>query len=261
MAESWAWWGAKLAGKIGAKVALNLVLAPGLGSAVDFGEAAYNFYHGDIVGGTISTISGVADVFTLGLSSSIKETVKGSTKKAVVQTAKEAAKKAEKEATKKVGQEFAKKLATGAVEGGKDAAVGAVRAAAESAGKAATKKVGEKVAKEIARGVITETVEDVWQQGTKLTIKRTGGKVIFALISSAGVSVKTFTADFLEDVLTQSAEEFLKGSIATRLVFELTQKAATTAAKEECKKHVVKLFAKDCGFAVVKGGVRTVMSD
>ena len=241
-------------------MALNLV-APGLGSAVDFGEAAYNFYHGDIVGGTINTISGVADVVTLGLSSSIKETVKGSTKKAVVQTAKETAKKAEKEAAKKVGRELSKKLATGAVKGGKDAAIRTARAAAESAGKAATKKVGERVAKEIAGGVITETVEYVWQQGTKLTIKRMGGKVIFALISNAGGSVKTVTADVLEDVLTQGAEEFLKGSIATRVVFELTQKAATTAAEEGCKKHVVKLFAKDCGFAVVKGGVRTVMSD
>ena len=129
------------------------------------------------------------------------------------------------------------------MEGGKDAAVGGVRAVAESAGKAATKKVGEKVAKEIARGVITETVEDVWQQGTKLTIERMGGKVIFGLISNAGVSVKAVSADVLEEVLTQGAEEFLKGSTATRVVFELTQKAATTAAEEECKKHVVKLFA------------------
>jgi len=258
MAESWLWWAGKLAAKLGAKMAVNTV-APGFGSAVDFSEAAYDFYHGDIVGGAINTCWGVVDVVTFGMSSSAKEAMKGSAKKAVVQTAKETAKKAEKEATKKVGQELAKKLATGAVEGGKDAAVRAARVAAESAGKAATKKVGEKVAKEIARGVITETVEDVWQQGTKLTIKRMGGKVIFAFISNAGGSVKTVSADVLEEVLTQGADEFLKGSIATRAVFKLTQKAATTAVKEESKKHLVKLFAKDCSFAVVKRGVRTVM--
>jgi len=254
MAESWAWWGAKLVGKIGAKITLNLV-APGLGSAVDFGEAVSDFYHGDIVGGTINTISGVVDVATLGLSSSIKETMKGSAKKAVVQTAKETAKDARKEATKKVGQELRKKVATGAVKGGKDFAVRAARAAAESAGKAATKEVGEKVAKEFARGVITETVEEVFQQGTKMTIDRMGHKVVIKLIASGGC-MKTLSSSFAAELLTGGFEEFLKGSASKRLVFELTQKAATTAAEEEFKKHAFKLIAKEYGLAVVEGSVR-----
>ena len=105
MAEGWGWYLGKTAAKIAGKVALNCV-APGSGAIMDFGEAAYDFYNGDIIGGSINIVSGVADVVSFGVVGSVKEAMKESTKKAVVDTAKTEAKSAAKKATKKVGQEY-----------------------------------------------------------------------------------------------------------------------------------------------------------
>jgi len=259
MADSWAWWGAKLVAKIGIKVAVNAA-APWLGPAVDFSEAVYDFSHGDIGGGVINALFGISAISTFGITRCAKEAMKEGAKNAVVQTAKETAKTVEKEATKKVGQELGKTLATGAVTGGKDAAVRVARAAAKSAGKAATKKVGEQFAKDIARGVITETVEDVWFQGTKLTFKGMVDIYARAVISNPGNIFSGFPLVFVREVLPQSAERFLKESIATGLVSGLTQEAAKTAAEKESKKYLYKLAAKNWGFASVIGGIRSVLS-
>lgn len=259
MADSWAWWGAKLVAKIGVKVAVNAA-APGLGAAVDFSEAVYDFSRGDIGGGVINALFGISAIFTFDITRCAKEAMKESAKNAVVQTAKETAKTAEKEATKKVGQELGKTLATGAVKGGKEAAIRAARAAAESAGKAATKKVGEQFAKDIARGVITETVEDVWHQGTKLTSKGILEKVARAVFSNPGNIFIGGSRDFLEEVLPEAAERFLKKSIATGLVSGLTQEAVKTAAEKESKKYLYKLAAKNWDFAFVIRDIRSELS-
>ena len=98
----WAAWGAKLGGKVVGKVALNACL-PGLGSAVDFGEAGMCFWKGDVTGGVVNTVSGFANLATLGAVSATKDAMKESAKGAVVQSGKDTAKAAGKEASKKVG--------------------------------------------------------------------------------------------------------------------------------------------------------------
>lgn len=91
---------AKMGLTVGAKMAVNTVL-PGCSSAVDFALALCDLSQGDVVGAAVNTVSGIAEICTLGLSGCVQEAMKGSAKNAVVQTAKETAKKAEKEATKK----------------------------------------------------------------------------------------------------------------------------------------------------------------
>jgi len=227
MADSWAWWTGKLLLRMGGKMALNFT-APGLGSVVEFGQAAIDFSRGDILGGLINTISGIADVVSLGTISNIKDAMKGSATKAFVQTAKETGKEA-----------------------------------AKSGGKAATKEVGRQFAKEFSRGVVGKTVDEVLHQGTKLTFETVGHKGIIELISSGGC-LKTFSQEFsssvLNDFLTEGVEEILKGSASKELVFELSQKAVKTAAEEELKKNWFKWIAKDWCFAFLKGGVRCSMN-
>ena len=116
----------KFGSKLATKVALNTV-APGSGAIVDFAEAGKNFYDGDVADGVVNTLSGVADLVTLGMSSAAKDVMKESGKAAVVQTAKESAKTAGKKATKEVGEELAKQLAKGTITtSGKQAAIESV---------------------------------------------------------------------------------------------------------------------------------------
>ena len=73
----WAVYAGTLGAKIGGKVVLNACL-PGSGSIIDFAEAGKCFYNGDVIGGMISTVSGLADIATLGLVGAAKEAMKES---------------------------------------------------------------------------------------------------------------------------------------------------------------------------------------
>ena len=137
----------------------------GLGSVVEFAEAAKCFYYGDVLGGSICVVSGIADVYTLGLVGATKDAMKESAKGSVVQFAKETVKSGYKEASKKLGQQ---------------------------------------VRKEIAKGVIPSAVEEVWFEGTKMTwynfLQATG----LSAVSSGGHQVgKTVFEDWIQLGITE----------------------------------------------------------
>lgn len=95
---------------VGAKLAVNTV-APGYSSAVDFAQAAYDFRKGDVTGGALNILSGIAEICTLGLSGCVQEAIKGSANNVAAQTAKETAKEVKKEAAKETGEEIGKWVA------------------------------------------------------------------------------------------------------------------------------------------------------
>ena len=248
----WAAYAGKLGAKIGGKVVLNACL-PGLGSTIDFVEAATCFYNGDVCGGALSSLSGIVDIATLGLVGAAKEAMKESAKGAVVQSAKDTAKSAAKEASRKVGQDLRKQIATGAIKDGKDAAIKMAKVLAESASKEATREVGQQVRKELAKGVTTEAVEQVFQEGTKMTVNNLLQSAGLAAVSSGGRQVWKTT---LEDVGEKLIFEALKQN-PKQIAFELTKEAAKKGAEEEFKKHAVKFIVKDVGVAGLKGTVRS----
>ena len=244
----WAAYAGTLGAKIGGKVALNACL-PGLGSTIDFVEAATCFYKGDYYGGMISSASGVADLVTLGLVGAAKEAMKESAKGAVVQSAKDTAKSVAKGASRKVGQDLGKQIAMGATKGGKDAAIKITKVVAESVSKQVTVKVGQQVGKELAKGVTTEAVEEVLQVGTKMTVKKVVQTTVFVAVSGGGRKAA-------EDVGGKLIFETLKQN-PKEIVFQLTKKAAEKAAKEEFKEHSLKFIAKDVGVSALKGTIRS----
>ena len=249
----WAAWAGTLGAKIGTKLALNACL-PGSGSIIDFAEAGKCFYNGDVIGGMISTVSGLADIATLGLASTTKEAMKESAKKAVVQSAKDTAKSAAKEASRKAGQDLGKQLAMGTTKVGKVAAINMAKVFAESASKEATKNVGQQVAKELAKGVTTEAVEQVFQEGTKMTVNTFLQRIGLAVVSSGGSQVwKTIFEDVGADVSEKFISEVMKQN--RRILFELTKEAAKKGAEEEFKKQSLKLLAKDVGVSTLKGTI------
>lgn len=183
--DGWLGWGAKLGATVGAKMLVNAVV-PGASAVADFAQAAYDLSQGNIAGAAINTLSGVGEIVTCGVAGGIKDAMKGRAKRAVASTAKETAKQAKKAATKKVGQEFGKRLATGMVQGSKEAAIQSTKQTAKAVGKEATKTVGKMASKEIAKGLCNKVVKEVYRQGAKMTVERLGHNTVIAIISSGG---------------------------------------------------------------------------
>ena len=201
------------------KTALNVVV-PGSGAALDFAETVGYLYNGNYAEAALSAVSGTCSLVTLGFGSRIKEAMKVGAKTAIIQTAKESTK---------------------------------------SAGKDASKKIGQKVAKEIAQGVITKTVDQVWDQSTKMTFKKISQNALFSSISSGGCNVlNTILKDFSEETLTTAWQKWLPEMMKKynrNFVFEFTKSAAERGAVEGLKKHSYKLFVKDSIFSFVKGAI------
>ena len=244
----WAAYAGTLGAKIGGKVVLNACL-PGLGSTIDFVEAATCFYNGDVWGGVLSGVSGVVDIATLGLVGAAQEAMKESAKGAVVQSAKYTAKSAAKEASRKVGQDLGKQIAMDATKGGKDAAIKITKVVVESVSKQVTVKVGQQVGKELAKGVTTEAVEEVLQVGTKMTVKKVVQTTVLAAVSGGG-------REAAEDVGVKLIFGALKQN-PKEIVFQLTKKAAKKITEEGVKEHSLKFIAKDVGFSTLKGTIRS----
>ena len=124
--------------KTGLKTALNTCVMPGSGSSIDFLEAVVCLCYGDLSGAAINTLSGFADLSTLGLAGHVKEAMKRGAKSAVVQTSKEMAKSTSKEGAK---------------------------------------TLGKKVGMGIAQGAINDVVEEVWQKGYSLAQRLSLGAI------------------------------------------------------------------------------------
>ena len=199
--------------KIVAKVAMNTVV-PGSGALVEFAEAAKDFYYGNVTGGIVNSLSGVADLVTFGLSGVAKDAMKEGAKGAVIQTAKETAK---------------------------------------TVGKEGSKKVGQQVGKELAQGVLNEAVGEVFSKGTKNTAQSMATFAFLSALSSGRVDVfKTMSGDLGEQLLTPVVKKAFSEHAKT-LTFEFTKKAATKGAETEFRKYAAKIFVKDVGFSVSKG--------
>ena len=110
--ESWIEYGSKLTGEIAAKLLLNTV-KPGLGSVVDFAQAARDYCDGNYAGAGVNAVSGVLEMGTPGMSSAWKGFAQESGKKALIRAAKE---KAKTDGKKLVGKQVAKSLAEGGIE-------------------------------------------------------------------------------------------------------------------------------------------------
>ena len=110
--ESWIEYGSKLTGEIAAKLFLNSV-KPGLGSVVDFAQAARDYCDGNYAGAGVNAVSGVLEIGIPGMSSAWKGAAQESGKKALIRAAKE---KAKTDGRKLVGEQVAKSLAEGGIE-------------------------------------------------------------------------------------------------------------------------------------------------
>lgn len=257
--ESWTVYGLNFTAKLVVKVGLNVAM-PGSGSAVDFAEAAKNFYDGHYLDALISTASGISDILTLGMSGAAKDLAKETGKEAVAQAAKENAQIAAKEASKKVGEDLAKNLATGTItSSGKAAAIKAAKASAASAAKEATKKVGKQVGKDLAKGVVNDAIEKVFYDGTKSTFQNLVTSVPLSAISSGGTNIfKTIAKDTCQEFSEKTLENFLRGGVtqgAKSFACEFAESAALKGAEKELIRYNAKIFRKDLSIAVFKGAV------
>jgi len=248
--------GAKTAVVVGTKMAANNAV-PGLGAAVDFIQAAYDLSQGDIVGAAINTLSGVADLYSFGLFSSVKEAMKEGAKESTKEGAKVLGKKAGKEATKKFGQQVGRQVASGAL--GKEVAGKYASAWAVQVRKKATKELGERLGKDIARGLIPESVEEVLKEGTK---KAAGGfldDLNRKFISTGGNDVaKRIFEQYFEDGIQQVISQTMKQK--PKLTFEFA-KIAEAGALKELEKHIPKIIAKDVSVAYLKGAINSSAID
>lgn len=255
--ESWTAYGFKFTCKLAAKVGLNVAM-PGAGSVVDFTEAAWNLYDGNIVGALISTVSGISDILTLGLSSAAKDLATESGKKAVSEAAKKGAGTAAKKATKKVGEKLAKDLATGTITAStKAAAIEAAKVTAGSAAKEATKKVGEQVGKDLAKGVVNDAIERVFYDGTKITFQNFVKAGSFSMLSSGGKNaVNTVATDLLQEFGEKYFVDLFKGSVKQNVQMfacDFARKAALKSAEKEFANYATKVFVKDLAAVSAKG--------
>lgn len=241
-------WIIKTTGVVLAKTAVNAV-APGMGSIVDFAQAANDLWQGDKMGALINVASGVVDICTFGVSSSVKEAMKKGAKESTKEGAKVMGKKAGKEATKKFGRQVGRQLAQETFQGGKDAAIKYAPALADQVRKKATKEFGKRLGKDIARGLIPESVEKVYNEATKMLLDDLCRKVM----STGGNDVaKGILKEYFEDVIQLVISQVMKKN--PTLAFEFA-KIAEEGALKEFAKHIWKITAKDLGVACAKGAI------
>lgn len=223
----------KTAAVVGTKTAVNFV-APGFGAAIDFAQAAHDLWQGDNVGALLNVVSGVAEICTCGLSSSVKGAMTGSAKISTEEGAKVLGKRAGKEATKKFGHKVARQVAEGSLQGGKEAATKYASAWAEQVRKQATKKFGKQLGKEIGRDLISESVEKVFKEGTK-----------------------NAAPDLLENLLHEgfstASKDFAKNP---KLPFQFA-KIAEEGALKEFAKQKWKFYVKDAVVKCVNAVIRS----
>lgn len=213
--EGWGWYLAKLGGKILLKTGMNFVL-PGSGAAVDFFEAANDYRNGNKIGFAINVVSGISDIATLGIASSVKGPVKTSTKDGLVAAAK---KRGASEGGKKVGKELSKELA-------KDLVPETVSEVMSQSGKFTFTKVPEIfVTQFLSNGF---TTEDLFRTTSEY-----------------------FTEKTVEDVFGKFAKASCKNMSPT-----FWKRVATTSAEEGLKKHGWKFVAKDYVVGIFKGVIK-----
>lgn len=242
----------KTTGVVLAKTVANNAV-PGLGAAVDFVQAGYDLRQGDIAGAAINTVTGVADLYSFGLFSSVKEAMKEGAKESTKEGAKVMGKKAVKEATKKVGHKVARQIAQGTFKGGKEAASKYASAMALEVRKEVMKEFRERLGKDLSRGLISESVEKVFEEGTKKAAGGVLGDLFCKVVSTGGNDVaKRIFEGYFEDGIQLAISQALKQN--PKLAFEFA-KIAEEGALKEFKKNISKIIAKNVGVACAKGAI------
>ena len=228
----WLTYGVETAVVVSTKMAVkNLV--PGSSAAVEFFEAAYHFRQGDIVGAAISTLSGAADLWTLGFLSSVRGVMTEAAKKSTVQGIREIVDKTVKEATDKCAPEMTHEV-----------------------GKKVKKYLGALLGNEMARGLINKSVEKVYEEGTKNAAGGPLGDLFLKVISTGGNDVAKrifgeYVGDGIQLAISQGWKQYQK------LMFQFA-KIAEEGAWKGLKKHIWKIIAKDVGVACAKGAINCI---
>lgn len=189
---------AETGAKVAVKVGLN-VLVPGLGTAVDFYEAAKDFNNEEYLSAAMNFVSGVVDLFLLGLWSGSKDLAKGFGKSAAINAAKTEATVVTKDLSKEAGKKI-------------------------------KKEIGKKLSKELAKGMLDETVEHVMYGLTKRNITDIILKGSFeGIVEGGGMDVikKAIFTNILNDTLEEAVKAAPKG-----VVTSMTASAAESAVQK-----------------------------
>ena len=250
--EGWMPYLAKHALATGAKVLMNRYVAPGSGAAVDFALAANDYKNDNKVSCAVNILSGFSEISTCGISSGVKNAVRGRAQKAVVGS-KEVTSCVKME-KKKLGEELGKRLATGKIAASEKPA--AIQRTQERA-KTASKEIKNQALKTYKREIDMSTEEAMFQGG-RLKAENSQEFVAMQLISNrfrldkdlVQSSFESASAKIAEDVFT----EFTKPSCEN--INPTILDAATKAGKEEFKEHDWKFFVKDVGFAGLQGVIK-----
>lgn len=117
------------------------------------------------------------------------------------------------------------------------------------------------VKKRRKRGVVTESVEEAWKEGTKMTANKIARDFGMKVISSGGRDVvdtvsKALFEDAIEASIKQAFKETAKQNSA-KTVFYLTKTAAVKAASVQLAKNSHNFLAIDGISAVSKGIIRS----
>ena len=183
--ESWAYFGAKIAGK----VVMNLML-PGSSLIIDGGEICYDFYNGNVASGTIGMVVALVDVATLGIGSAVAS---GAAKNGAIEFAKTAKAEAIKKGGKEAGKVFGKKLGR---EISKEIAAGTFKTIGQEGVKAATKTTLIDVFTTALNGVLMG-------EGIKSIVVETFETFIKYIIEMTGMEASKY---MMEEALVQAAK-------------------------------------------------------
>ena len=191
--ESWIVYGSKLTGEIAAKLLLNSV-KPGLGSVVDFAQAARDCCDGNYADAKVNVISGVLEIGTAGMSSAWKGFAQESGKKTLIRAAKE---KAKTDGKKLVGKQVAKCLA----EGGIEQTVNEVFSAN-------TKATLNNMAKSAGHSLISSGGRDIGKTVFENTFQRLGESALEHILEE-GVKkkVQNFPCEGMKEAVKRAVEE------------------------------------------------------
>ena len=191
--ESWIAYGSRLTGELAAKLFLNGVM-PGLGSLVDFTQAAWDCCNGNYAGAGVNVLSGVVEIGTAGISSTWKGFAKESGKKAVIQAAKE---KAKTDGKKMVGKQVTKGLEKGVVE-----------QTVNEVFSADTKVTLNNMAQSVGLSLISSGGREVGKTVFEDTFQYLGGSALEHILKG-GVkkNAQTFSCEWMKEAAKRAAEE------------------------------------------------------
>lgn len=216
--------------KIVGKAALNACV-PGLSATVDFAEAVVDINNGNYLNAGLNVVSGIFDIFSVGLWGAYKDTAKQVGKKAATSTVKASV----KEATRKIGRDAAKEIAKGAPKT-------ASKHTAMLMSQKAAKEIGKKYSIELGKGMLEETVERAAWEVTQGALNKQLQQSTFTRMIEAGVTeIGEVLLNSVPKQTFTSAKALASKAAATEYLIKANQKmvimdVASTATKTYLEK-------------------------